>query len=197
MQVALFTQNLDLYAQVYEALVPRGFSLSWNEGMGLPLSGLDQLERGQGVLWLTPRGLRGYDLRAYAFLTRRDDPKSLPEGLKGRFGARLLPGEAAVLLALGRGVPPEPRSLARYLDVERSQARFFLKGVWNKFGLPLGLLLRLARHQVQVAGLEGHPEGLVRLEAEPFLDVPRQEDFQGKGPAEEAPVGQPLQVQAF
>ncbi len=197
MQVVLFTHDLALYAQAYRALVPQGFSLSWNQGAGLPLSGLDRLEQGQGVLWLTPRGLRGYDLRAYAFLTRKDDPKTLPGGLRGRFGARLLPGEVAVLLALGRGVPPEPKSLARYLEVERSQARFFLKGVWNKFGLPLGLLLRLARHQVQVAGLEGHAEGLAWLEAEPFLDVPGQEDFQGKGPAEEGPVGQALRVQAF
>lgn len=197
MQVVLFTHDLALYAQVHRALVPQGFSLSWNEGRGLPLAGLDRLERGQGVLWLTPRGLRGYDLRAYAFLTRKDDPKSLPDGLKGRFGVRLLPGEVAVLLALGQGVPPEPRSLARHLDVERSQARFFLKGVWNKFGLPLGLLLRLARHQVQVAGLEDHAEVLARLEAEPLLHVSGQEDFQGKGPAEEGPVGQPLRVQAF
>ncbi|SDE54207.1 hypothetical protein SAMN04488243_10399 [Thermus arciformis] len=197
MQVVLYTQDLELYARVHKALQASGIALVWNEGEGFPLAGPDLLERGQVVLWPTPRGLRAYDLRGYAFLTRRDDPKTLPEGLRGVFGQRLLPGEALVLGALGRGVVPEPRALARALGLERSQARFFLRGVWNKFGLPLGLLLRLARHQVQVAGLEDHPEGLAGPQAEPLLHVPGQEDFQGKGPLEKPPVGEPFRVEAF
>ncbi len=197
MQLVVHTVSLELYGLVYKALRGAGFTVSWREGRGLSLSGLDQLERGKVVLWPTHRGVRAYDLRVLAFLTRRDDPETLPEGLLGRFGLRLLPGEVQVLLALGRGVAPEPRALAAALGLERPQARFFLRGLWNKFGLPLGTLLRLARHQVQVAGLQGHADGLARLEAEPLLHVPGEEDLQGEGPPEHPPVGQALGVKAL
>ncbi len=197
MQVVLHTEDIALYGQVYKALREAGFAVSWKEGQGVPLAGLDQLERGVVALWPTRRGVRAYDLRAFAFLTRRDDPRTLPEGLLGRFGLRLLPGEAGLLLALGRGVDLEPRALAEALGLERAQARFFLKGLWNKFGLPWGTLLRLARHQVEVAGLQGHADGPARLEAEPLLHVPGQEDLQGEGPPEHPPVGQALGVKAL
>jgi hypothetical protein len=172
LQAVVHTQDLALYCKVYRVLREAGFSVSWKEGQGISLAGLDQLERGVVVLWPTRRGVRAYDLRAFAFLTRQDDPKTLPEGLLGRFGLRLLPGEVEVLLALGRGGVPEPQALAAALEWDRAQARFFLKGLWNKFSLPWGTLLRLARHQVQVAGLQGHLDGPARLEAKPLLHVP-------------------------
>lgn len=197
MQAVVHTQDLALYGEVYKVLRKAGFSVSWKEGPGVSLAGLDQLERGEVVLWPTRRGVRAYDLRAFAFLTRRDDPRTLPEGLLGRYGLRLLPGEVEVLLALGRGGVPEPRALAAALGWDRAQARFFLKGLWNKFGLPLGGLLRLARHQVKVAGLQDHLDGPARLEAEPLLHVPGQEDLQGEGAPEHPPVGQALGVKAL
>jgi hypothetical protein len=156
LQAVLHTEDIALYGLVYRALKEAGFGVSWKEGQGVSLAGLDRMERGEVVLWATRRGVRAYDLRAFAFLTKKDEPRTLPDGLLGRFGLRLLPGEAGLLLALGRGVDPEPRALAEALGLDRAQARFFLKGLWNKFGLPWGTLLRLARHQVQVAGLQDY-----------------------------------------
>lgn len=197
MQVVLHTEDIALYGLVYRALKEAGFGVSWKEGQGVSLAGLDRMERGEVVLWATRRGVRAYDLRAFAFLTKKDEPRTLPDGLLGRFGLRLLPGEAGLLLALGRGVDPEPRALAEALGLDRAQARFFLKGLWNKFGLPWGTLLRLARHQVQVAGLKDHADRPARLEAQPFLHVPGQEDLQGEGAPEHPPKGQTLGVKAL
>lgn len=197
MRVVVHTLDLALYGRIYGVLQKAGFAVSWKVGQGRSLAGLDQLEKGEVVFWPTPRGVRAYDLGALAFLTRRDDPATLPQGLLGRFGQRLLPGEARVLWALGWGVDPDPRALAAALGLERAQARFFFRGLWNKFGLPLGTLLRLARHQVQVAGLQDYPDGPARLEAEPFLHMPGEEDLQGQGAAEHPPVGQPLGVKVL
>lgn len=197
MQAVVFTQSLALYALVAEALRKAGWRVAWKEGEGLALADLDHVAQGEVLLWPTPFGLRAYDPKRYAFLTRQDRPETLAEGLRGRVGLGLLPGERAALWALGQGVPPEVGALARALGAPRHRARFYLKGLLNKFGLALPDLLRLARHQVQVAGLQGHPDGLARFQAEPFLHVPGQEEYQGNGPEEAPPVGQALGVQAF
>lgn len=197
MRVVVWTDDLSLYARLAPALWAAGVAVSWREGEGLTLADLAHLERGEVFFWPTPWGLRVYDPRRRAFLTRKDDPKTLAEGLRGRLGLRLTGREAGVLEALGRGVEPRPSALGRALGLAPWQARFALQGLARKFGLSLEALLRLARHQVQVAGLEDHAEGVSGAEVEPFLHVAGQEDLQAQGPPEEAAVGQALRVQAF
>lgn len=197
MQVVMFTHNLELYALVAGALRKEGWKVSWKEGRGLALADLDFLGQGQVWLWRTPRGLRAYDPGRQAFLTRGDDPRTLASGLRGQVGLRLSPGEARVLEALGRGLPPQTSLLARSLGQPLQRIRFHLKGLRNKFGLPLEDLLRLARHQVQVTGLEGYPDALARVQAEPLLHVPGQEQGEGYRAQKAAPVGQTLGVQAL
>ncbi len=196
MRAVVYTDSLHLYASVYGALRKEGWKVGWKEGQGLALAGLDQLEKGEVVVWSTPWGLRAYDPLNFAFLTQRDDPKSLVPGLKGWRGLRLLPGEREVLLALGRGVEAKGKALAEHLGWPLHRARFFLKGLHNKFGLPLGDLLRLARHQVQVVGFEGHAKPLAGVQAKPFLHVAGEEEAQGHGSLEVPTVGQPLGIQA-
>ncbi len=197
MRVVVFTQNLALYALVAGALGKAGWRVSWNRGDGLALADLEHLAQGEVFLWPTPGGLRAYDPRRCAFLTRQDRPSTLLEGLRGRLGLALLPGERAALGVLGQGVAPEAKALAEALGIPPHRARFYLKGLRHKFGLALQDLLRLARHQVQVTGLQGHPDSLAGLEAEPFLHVPRKEEHQGYGPKKAPPVGQALGVKAF
>lgn len=197
LRVVVLTRNLELYALVAGALRKEGWTVHWQEGGGVPLADLEHLERARVWLWRTPWGLRAYTPERMAFLTRRDDPRTLAAGLRGQLGMGLLPGEVGVLRALGQGVAAEARALARFLGLSPYLARFHLKGLRNKFGLPLDDLLRLARHQVQVAGFEGHPEVLAWAQVEPFLHVPGQEQGQGYGPQEAAPVGQALGVQAL
>lgn len=197
MHAVVLTHNLELYALVAGALRKEGWKVAWREGRGLVLADLDFLEHGQVWLWRTPAGFRAYDPGRQAFLTRRDDPRTLSDGLRGRLGLALSPGEVEVLWALGRGVEAEAKALARALGLFPYQARFYLKGLRNKFGLPLGDLLRLARHQVQVTGFQGHPQALARAQAKPLLDVPRQEQGEGYRPQEAAAVGQALGVQAL
>lgn len=194
MQVVVLTRNVELYALVAGALRKEGWTVHWRQGEGLALADPEFWEQGQVAFWRTPWGLRVYDLAQGAFLTRRDDPKTLPQGLRGQLGLRLSSGEAQVWRALAQGVAPEAGSLSRALGFSPHLARFHLKGLRNKFGLPLGDLLRLARHQVQVAGLQGHPDPLPWLEAKPLLHVPGQEQVEGYGPQEAASVGQALGV---
>lgn len=194
MRAVVYTEDIGLYALVYGVLSKGGWQVFWKEGGGLPLADLDHLDRGGVLLWRTPTGLRAYDPERLAFLTRRDDPSSLAEGLRGRLGRRLLPGEAQVLLALGQGVPPEVGDLARALGFSPHRVRFFLKGLRNKLGLPLSFLVRLARHQVQVAGLQGHAEPLPRPEVQPLLHVAGQEDLEFQRSPEYPAVGQTLGV---
>lgn len=189
MRAVVFTEDIGLYALVYRVLSKDGWQVFWREGGGLPLADLDHLEWGSVLLWRTPTGLRAYDPERFAFLTRRDDPGSLAEGLRGRLGLRLLSGEAQVLLALGQGVPPEVGGLARALGTSPHRVRFFLKGLKNKLGLPLPALLRLARHQVQVSGLQGHAEPLSGPQVQPFLHVPGQKDLEFQRPPEYPAVG--------
>ncbi len=197
MEAVVYTDSLYLYALVYRALSKGGWKVGWRQGQGLALAGLDQLEKGEVVVWSTPWGLRAYDPLNFAFLTHRDDPQSLVQGLRGRAGLRLLPGEREVLLALGKGVEAKGKPLAGHLGWPYHRARFFLRGLRNKFGLPLGDLLRLARHQVQVAGFEGHAKPLAGVQAKPFLHVPGQEEAQGHGSQEAPPVRQAFGVQAL
>lgn len=192
MEAVLYTENLYLYALVYKALTQAGWKVWWKEGQGLALAGLDQMEKGEVLLWPTPLGVRGYDPKAFAFLTRRDDPKTLPLGLRGQLGLRLLPGEKEAFLALGQGVAPRARDLAQALGLPRDRARFFLKGLRNKFGLGEEELVRLARHQVQVMGLQDHPQGLAGAEAEPLLGIPGEEEAKGYRAHKPSPVGQAL-----
>lgn len=130
MRVVVWTDDLSLYARLAPALWAAGVAVSWREGEGLPLADLAHLERGEVFFWPTPWGLRVYDPRRRAFLTRKDDPKTLAEGLRGRLGLRLTGREAGVPEALGRGwslgLPPwagpwasppgRPASLSRGLD---------------------------------------------------------------------------------
>lgn len=194
MQAVVLTQDLEFYARVAGVLGQDGWKVSWQSGRGLVLADPAFWERGQVLLWRTPGGLRAYDPERLAFLTRRDDPKTLAEGLRGRLGLRLLPGEVGVLLALGLGVPPEAKALARGLGMPPHRARFHLKGLRNKLGLAWEEILRLARHQVQVAGLEDHPDPLARAKAQALLHVPGQEEGKGYRAQEAAPVGQALGV---
>lgn len=101
-RVVVWTDDLSLYARLAPALWAAGVAVSWREGEGLPLADLAHLERGEVFFWPTPWGLRVYDPRRRAFLTRKDDPKTLAEGLRGRLGLRLTGREA--------GVPRGPRS---------------------------------------------------------------------------------------
>lgn len=197
MRVAVFTDHLALYALVAEALRKAGWQVVWKGEEGLVLADLEHLAKGEVIFWPTPWGLRAYDPGRYAFLTRQDRPSTLAEGLRGQRGLGLLPGERAALWALGQGTSPEAKALAEALGLPLPRARFYLKGLRRKFGLDLPGLLRLARHQVQVAGLQGHPDPLAGLEAEPFLHVPREEEYQGYGPEKASPVGQALGVEAF
>lgn len=205
MEAVVYTANLYIYAQVHGALSRAGWKVHWQEGRGLALAGLDQMERGEVLLWATPWGLRAYDPRGMAFLTRGDDPKTLALGLRwrsmpgrrGQVGLRLLPGEQAVLLALGRGVPPRSGALAEALGMPRDRARFFLKGVRNKFGLGEEGLVRLARHQVQVVGFKDHLEPLPGVEVQPGLHVPGEQHFQANGSLEHAPVSEALRAEVY
>lgn len=197
MQAVVYTDDLYLYALVHQGLAQAGWQVLWKQGSGLALAGLDQMEKGEVLLWTTPWGLRGYDPLGMVFLTRRDDPKTLALGLKGQVGLRLLPGERAVLLAAGSGVPLKLGALVQALGFPRDRVRFFLKGLKNKFALGEGELVRLARHQVQVMGLKGHAKPLAGAKAKPFLHVPRQEEAQGQRPQEAPPVRQAFGVQAL
>ena len=197
MRVVVWTDDLSLYARLAPALWAAGVAVSWREGEGLPLADLAHLERGEVFFWPTPWGLRVYDPRRRAFLTRKDDPKTLAEGLRGRLGLRLTGREAGVLEALGRGVEPRPSALGRALGLAPWQARFALQGLGRKFGLSLEALLRLARHQVQVAGLQDHLDPPPGREVEPGLHVPGVEVGEGVGALEAPPVGQALGVEAF
>ena len=102
-----------------------------------------------------------------------------------------------LLEALGRGVEPRPSALGRALGLAPWQARFALQGLGRKFGLSLEALLRLARHQVQVAGLQDHLDPPPGREVEPGLHVPGEEEGEGEGALEAPPVGQALGVEAF
>lgn len=181
MVAVVYTEDLELYAEVYRVLRAAGWKVFWKEGRGLALADLAHLSQGQVWVWRTPFGLRAYDPQALRFLTRRDDPRTLPRGLWGEGGFRLSSGEARALAHLG-GVEGALEGL------RRDQRRFFLKRVRLKFGLPEPLLGLLARHQVQVAGFQNHLQGLAWLEAEPLLHVPGQEDLQAKAPLETPPV---------
>ncbi len=202
MEAVVYTKSLQLYALVYGALRRAGWKVGWNEGQGLALAGLDRLEMGEVLLWTTPWGLRAYDPRGMVFLTRRDDPKTLALSLgrgpglplTGRVGLGLLPGERAVLLAVGRGFPLRAGALALALGCPRDRARFFLRGVMNKFGLGEEDLVRLARHQVQVMGLKDHLEPLPGVEVQPGLDVPGKQHLEAEGALEQAPVGEAFRV---
>lgn len=194
MRAVVFTEDVHLYALVYGALREDGWQVGWKEGPGLVLADLEHLERGEVVLWRTPLGLRAYHPSRGAFLTRGDRPRSLAQGLRGRPGLRLRPGEQEVLLALGRGVFPRPSALGEVLGWDPARVRFFLRGLLNKFGLPLEALTRLARHQVQVAGLQGHAEPLPRPEVQPLLHVAGQEDLEFQRSPEYPAVGQTLGV---
>lgn len=197
MEAVVYTENLQLYALVHGALGPAGWKVYWKEGHGLALAGLDQMEKGEVLLWATPWGLRAYDPLGMIFLTRRDDPRTLVSGLGGRVGLRLLPGEKAVLWAVGNGVPPRVGALARALGFSRDRARFFLKGVINKFGLGEEGLAHLARHQVKVVGLKDHLEPLPGVQVQPGLDVPGEQDLQADGSLEHTPVGEAFGMKAY
>lgn len=136
---------------------------------------------GEVFFWPTPWGLRVYDPRRRAFLTRKDDPKTLAEGLRGRLGLRLTGREAGVL-GPSVGVEPRPSALGRALGLAPWQARFALQGLGRKFGLSLEALLRLARHQVQVAGLQDHLDPPPGREVEPGLHVPGRRRVRARGP---------------
>ena len=172
MRVVVWTDDLSLYARLAPALWAAGVAVSWREGEGLPLADLAHLERGEVFFWPTPWGLRVYDPR-----------------LTGR--------EAGVLEALGRGVEPRPSALGRALGLAPWQARFALQGLGRKFGLSLEALLRLARHHVQVAGLQDHLDPPPGRGVEPGLHVPGEEEDEGEGALEAPPVGQALGVEAF
>ena len=146
-----------------------------------------------GTAW----GLRAYDPWGMIFLTRWDDPRTLASGLEGRVGLRLLPGEKAVLWAVGNGIPPRVGALAQALGFSRDRARFFLKGVINKFGLGEEGLVHLARHQVKVMGLKDHLESLPGVQVQPGLDVPGKQDLQADGSLEHAPVGEAFGMKAY
>lgn len=203
MEAVVHTDNLYIYAQVFGALSKAGWKVCWKEGQGLALAGLDQLEKGEVLLWATPWGLRAYDPKGRAFLTRRDDPKTLALGLEargfptrqGKLGLRLLPGEEAVLLAAGQGVPLRAGPMARALGLPQDRVRFFLKGVVNKFGLGEEDLVRLARHQVQVMGFEHHLKPLPGVEVQPGLDVPGEQYLEVDGSLEHTPVGEAFRVE--
>jgi len=197
MRVSVWTREIALYALIHRALFRVGWEVFWNKDVGFPLADLEHWAKGRVWFWPTPWGLRAYDPRRLAFLTRRDDPKTLPEGLSGRVGLRLSPLEARLLLALGRGVDPSPKALAPALGASRDQVRFALRSLRNKMGLPLGDLLRLARHQVEVAGLQDHLDPPPGRQVEPCLHVPGEEEGEGQGALEAPPVGQALGVEAF
>lgn len=192
MQAVVYTDDLGLYALVHRALTLAGWRVHWQEGPGLALAGPEAWARGEVLLWTTPWGVRAYDPRALAFLTQRDDPKTLPLGLSGERGRGLLPGEVSLLLLLGREGLMGAAEAARRLGLPPHRARFFLRALRNKFGLPDPLLLRLARHQVQVLGLEDHAEGLAGRQAEPLLHVPGEEDLEAHLSHQPSPEGQPL-----
>lgn len=188
MRAVVLTGDLTLYALVHSGLVGKGWEVFWKSGEGRILADLAHLEEGEVLLsvyggsaavpkgivllWRTPLGLRAYDPLLQVFLTRKDDPRSLAEGLQGRWGLGLLPGEQQVLWALGQGVASRGSALARELGIPLHRARFFLRSLRNKFGLPEEELFRLARHQVQVVALQGYPKPLAGVQAEPFLHVP-------------------------
>ncbi len=192
MQAVVYTDDLALYALVHGALTQAGWTVHWKAGPGLALAGPEAWEKGEVLLWRTPWGVRAYDPKALAFLTRGDDPRSLLQGLRGQKGKGLLPGEARLLLLLGRVGLLRTKEMARLLGLTPHQVRFFLRALRNKFGLPDPLLLRLARHQVEVVGLEDHLDPLPRGQAEALLDVPGEEEFQAKPPLHPAPEGQAL-----
>jgi len=197
LEAVVYTESLQLYALVHGALSPAGWKVYWKEGRGLALAGLDQMEKGEVLLWVTPWGLRAYAPLGMIFLTRRDDPRTLALGLGGRVGLRLLPGEKAVLWAVGNGIPPRVGALARALGFSRDRARFFLKGVTNKFGLGEEGLVHLARHQVKVMGLKDHLEPLPGVQVQPGLDVPGEQDLQADGSLEHTPVGEAFRMKAY
>lgn len=197
MRAVVFTEDLALYAAIHAALTKKGWKVSWKSGEGLVLADLAHLEKGWVWCWRTSWGLRAYDPRYQLFLTRKDDPRTLAEGLQGKGGLGLLPGERGVFWALGQGVVPKGGALARHLGIPPHRARFYLRGLRNKFGLPEEELVRLARHQVQVVGLQGHAKPLAGMQAQPFLHVAGQEEAQGHRSLEVPTVGQPLGIQAF
>lgn len=197
MRVSVWTRELALYAPIHRALSRAGWEVFWNIDAGFPLADLRHWAKGRVWFWPTPWGLRVYDPGKLAFLTRGDDPRTLPHGLLGRVGLRLSPLEARLLWALGQGVAPSPKALASVLGASRDQARFALRSLRNKMGLPLGDLLRLARHQVEVAGLQDHLDPPPGREVEPGLHVPGEEEGEGEGALEAPPVGQALGVEAF
>ncbi len=149
MQVVIHTSDLQLLALLVAVLKEEGFGVSWNRGEGYPIAGLDLLEKGQAVVWFTPLGLRAYSFEAMAFLTRRDDPKTLPGGLLGNRGLGLSERERELLLALGRLGTLSAKPLARALGASPEGVRFFLRRLRHKFALEDPLLLRLARRQVE------------------------------------------------
>ncbi len=203
MEAVVHTDSLYIYAQVYRALSRAGWKVYWKEGQGLALAGLDQLGRGEVLVWTTSWGLRAYDPKGAVFLTRRDHPKTLALGLEaralslsqGQVGLRLLPGEQAVLLAAGRGIPLKAGPMARALGLPRDRVRFFLKGVVNKFGLGEEDLVRLARHQVQVMGFKDYLEPLFGAQVQPGLDVPGEQYLEADGSLEHTPVGEAFRVE--
>lgn len=205
MEAVVYTDSLYIYAQVYGALSRAGWRVYWKEGQGLALAGLDQVEKGEVLIWTTPWGLRAYDLKGTVFLTRRDDPKTLALGLtiramtgnEGQVGLRLLPGERLVLLAAGRGVPLKAGPMARALGLPRDRVRFFLKGAVNKFGLGEEDLVRLARHQVQVMGFKDYLEPLPGAQVQPGLDVPGEQYLEADGSLEHTPVGEAFRVEVY
>lgn len=103
MVAVVYTEDLELYAELYRVLQAAGWTVLWKEGRGLALADLAHLPRGQVWVWRTPFGLRAYDPQGLCFLTRRDDPRTLPQGLWGRGGFCLSPGEARALAHLGGG----------------------------------------------------------------------------------------------
>ena len=88
-------------------------------------------------------------------------------------------------------------ALAQALGFSRDRARFFLKGVINKFGLGEEGLVHLARHQVKVMGLKDHLESLPGVQVQPGLDVPGKQDLQADGSLEHAPVGEAFGMKAY
>ena len=120
MRVVVWTDDLSLYARLAPALWAAGVAVSWREGEGLPLADLAHLERGEVFFWPTPWGLRVYDPRRRAFLTRKDDPKTLAEGLRARLDQQLTGRQAGVLASPGRGLEPRHSALCQELDITQS-----------------------------------------------------------------------------
>ncbi|WP_232822500.1 hypothetical protein [Thermus sediminis] len=152
LQVVLYTKEIELYALVFAALEGRGIRVSLMGGSGIRLADLEHMELGQRVIWRTPAGVRAWDPRSWTFLTRRDDPQTLAEGLMGRGGLGLRPGERAVFRAVGALGTLRTFPLAQATGLEGYQVRYHLRGLRNKFGLSDLDFLRLARYSLRLAG---------------------------------------------